>query len=1088
MSQSVTKFGIPLVLVSGLFLAAPISMRAEAFASPMQAEQAPQKQICKGIVTDQEGEPLIGAAVLVKETSIGVNTDVEGRFSLAVLPGQTLVVSYVGCMPQEVAAEFGSEMKIVLTDNANVLDDVVVVGYGTMRKKDLTGSVFQVKAEDRQKEAPRSVQDLLRNVPGMNIGYDASANGSGASIEIRGQNSLGTSSSPLIILDGMMFYGGLSEINPNDVAQIDVLKDASAAAVYGAKAANGVIIITTKKGEGQKASVTLQADWTYNTMGNNNRKVYDPQGYMDYRRDWMVAGTYGMNDSGQYVEYATGNPGMYEYPSAENLAKYGIDRDTWRSYTKGVTDDTTDKMIFASRMGLTSTPYDNYLEDRTFDWYDYALGNAWSENYNLGVSGGLGNTNYYISMGYLKNRGLARGNDYQTFRANIKVNSEITSWFELGANINFQDRTDSDTSMSWDDAIQRNSPYANYVDKDGNLDPYPMGNVAGNSGDNHDYYWKYADKESGSTILNSIFFARVKLPFGISYTFNASPRYSWYHYSDFYSNAADNRSKSEANRNNNRKFDWSINNTLAWDYTFNRVHHFNVTLVQEAERRKSWSENMYASDLQPSDALGWHLVDIADMTASKISSYDSQETADGMLARIHYGYDSRYLITGSVRRDGYSAFGTTNPRATFYSGALAWVFSNESIFHWEPMSYGKLRVSIGENGNRSLGDIYLALANLGRGNGAKYGYYSSGKVTDYVYFIMDRLANPNLKWEKTTSWNVGADLGFINNRINANIDVYRQPTTQMIMNQSLPAFSGFSSITTNLGEVVNSGFELSLSTINIQNSNFMWTSTFSFGYNKNEIKHLYYEYEDILDDKGNVIGTKETDDVSNNWFIGRPISNVWNYKVTGIWQVSEAEEAAKYNQRPGDPKVWNNPDNDIYNEDGTLKSVVYNNDDKVHMGQTTPKYNWSMRHEFTLWKSLVISLNLYGKAGHLKSETNYLNRDNVESKFTYGWNRYTKDYWTIDNPSNKYGRLDARGPAGCEVPNRYHKGDFVRLENVSVAYTLPEAWTHRIGLNRVTVNGSIRNAFVWARDWEYWDPQTNSLAPRAFNIGLNVNF
>ena len=293
-----------------------------------------------------------------------------------------------------------------------------------------------------------------------------------------------------------------------------------------------------------------------------------------------------------------------------------------------------------------------------------------------------------------------------------------------------------------------------------------------------------------------------------------------------------------------------------------------------------------------------------------------------MLARLFYSYDERYMFTGAVRRDGYSAFGISNPRATFASVALAWTFTNESFFKWKPMSMGKLRFSWGSNGNRSLGDPYIALADMGMGMGATQGYVNAadGSYVQYRYMSVGRLANPNLRWEKTTSWNVGLDFGFLDNRITGTLDYYVMPTSDMIMKQRLPIFSGVDNITTNLGKVENRGFELSINSRNIKTQNFEWNTTFGFSKYKNTIKHLYYEMEDVKDAAGNVIGQKEKDDTGNKWFIGQPIGVIWDYRVTGIWQADEAEEARKYGQRPGDPKVANNyTEDDDVNADGTVK-------------------------------------------------------------------------------------------------------------------------------------------------------------------------
>lgn len=310
----------------------------------------------------------------------------------------------------------------------------------------------------------------------------------------------------------------------------------------------------------------------------------------------------------------------------------------------------------------------------------------------------------------------------------------------------------------------------------------------------------------------------------------------------------------------------------------------------------------------------------------------------------------------------------------------------------------------------------------------------------------------------------------------------------MIMSQRLAGFAGFANITTNLGEVQNSGFEFSVNTLNIKNDNFEWRTTLGLSYNKNEIKHLYYEDGNILDETGNIIGSKEMDDATNGWFIGQPISAIWNYRVTGIWQVDEKDEAAKYGQKPGDPKVVNNyTADDVVNADGSV-TPVYNNKDKEFPGQTAPPVHWSLRNEFTLWKNLSFSFNIYSYMGHKSTETNYLNNDNGGSRVTNAYNIFAKEYRTPENPSNTYARPDASGPAGAVGAPRLHDRSFIRLENISAGYTLPKSWTSKLEVDKLKIFGSIRNVAVWQKDWEYGDPETGGLATRVFTLGLNATF
>jgi len=1059
---------------------------------------AAQEKTVTGVIKEAAtGEPLIGVSIAVEGTSKGTITDLDGNFSIKVSPADKLQFSFMGFKTQTVTVGSQSTFEITMEEDTKLLDEVVVVGYGTMRKKDLTGSVVQIRPDKLVNESPKTVQDILRGTAGLQVGYDASAKG-GGSMQLRGQRSVytkGGHNDPLIILDGMMFYGELSEINPDDIGQIDVLKDASAAAVYGARAASGVIIITTKKGKQGKPVVSLNVSMGATTK-SAYRDMFSPDGYMQYREDWYKAETYGLNtETGRYEAYQTGamrtKPGYYDHPN--NIGKYGITLEQWRAYDNNI-QDLSDATLYGRRLNLESTVLDNYAAGRTFDWYDHTFRTGFNQDYNASVSGAGEKMNYYLSLGYLRNEGAVSYDDYQAVRANMKIEGKVNKWFEIGANVNFQDRSDGGLTPGlsadyWEANQLRNSPYSNYRDADGNLVQYPMGADV-KRGHNYDFERQYLDLEKGFTVLNSIFNAKVKLPFNITYSFNASPRFQWFYDRYFMSNALpDSNPKSRGvNREQAKRFDWSLNNTINWDYTFMDKHHVNLTLVQEAEERRYWQDRIEARNIQPSDALGFHNTQNGTKEDSNFSTTDTHQTADALLARLFYSYDDRYMVTGSVRRDGYSAFGQHNPYATFPSVALGWNFTNEKFFEGDHiLSTGKLRASWGKNGNRSLEDPYVSLANLSSGLGATMGYIVGSGMEEIKYLMVDRMANPNLRWEKTTSWNFGLDYGFLNDRITGALEYYTMSTTDMIMWQRLPGFTGFGSVISNLGEVTNEGFEVSISSQNIKTNNFEWNTTFNLSYNKNRIKHLYYEDQNVLDPNGNIIGVREMDDETNKWFIGKPISAIWDYRVTGIWQTDEYEEAAKYGQKPGDPKVANNPANDKINEDGSI-TIVYDNDDKEFLGQTSPPWHWQLRNDFTLFKNLDISFNIYSYMGHKSIEGYYLNQDNGGSLITYNYNTYKKNYWTPENPTNKYGRLNAQGPAGITGIGRIYNRSFIRLENISVGYTLPKEWVRKLDMERVKIYGSVRNVATWKKDWEYGDPETSGLATRVFSLGLNVTF
>ena len=1064
--------------------------------------QETNRQISGTVKDSKTGETIPGAGVKLKGTSNGTSTDADGKFVLRVPATGILEITYIGYDKQEVALTSNNVYNINIVENAQMLEDVVVVGYGTMKKKDLTGSITQIRPDKIADQNPNTTQDILRGTPGVTVGFDASAKG-GGSIQIRGQRSVYTAgghNDPLIILDGTIFYGELSEINPDDIDQIDILKDASASAVYGAKSANGVLIISTKKGVKGKPKINFTSNYGLSTMGAN-RNVFNGDEYMQYRKDWYTAPTYGVNSTtGAYEAYrtplsATGGvnrPGFYESPTPENLAKYGVTLDQWKAYTANANGTASDNEIWAKRLLMQGTALNNFLGGQTFDWYDHSFQTAVNQDYNISASGATDQMNYYMSLGYLSNEGVAVGNEYRAVRSNIKVEGKINKWLELGANVNFQHRTDGDLAVDWGRQITLNAPYASYKDANGNLLVHPMGDLmVNNVGYNYDFNRQYLDLDKGFTVLNSILTAKVKLPFNITYSFNGSPRYQFFH--DRYWESASHpdwkATNGLVNREQTQRFDWSINNTLNWEQTFAQKHRVNVTLVQEAEQRQSWRDRIEARNILPSDVLGYHETFYGDKQRSSFDSDDIKETADGLLARAFYSYDDRYMFTGSFRRDGYSAFGTSNPRANFFSVAAAWTFTNEKFFNWKPMTSGKLRVSYGQNGNRSLADPYLALANLGAGVGATAGYLDAqGNLIQYRYLTIGRLANPSLSWEKTESLNLGLDFGFLDNRISGSLDYYVTPTVDMIMNRTLPGFTGFGSITTNLGKVENRGFEVTINSRNIVKDNFTWSSTFGFSKYKNTIDHLYYVYDNVLDAQGNITGTKERDDIANGWFIGQPISAIWNYRVTGIWQANEATEAARYGQRPGDPKVANNPANDRRNADGSI-TPVYDDNDKEFMGQSAPPIMWSLRNDFT-YKNFNFSFNMYSYWGHKSTNTIYLNQDNGSSLVTNLANAYKKDYWTLENPSNNVARLVAKGPAGVNSPGMLYDRSFIRLENVTLGYTLPTSLLQKVGVERVKVYSTVRNLAVWAKDknWDYWDIETGGLAPRTYTFGLNVTF
>ena len=1047
-----------------------------------------QHREVRGKVSDTSGEPVIGAGVMIKGTTNGTATDLEGRFSLSVPAGAVLEVSSIGFETVEVAVGDRTVIDVVLREDNTTLDDVVVVGYATMRKKDLTGSVVQVKAGDRENEAPGTVQDLLRNVPGMNISANNTARG-GGDIEIRGERSMSAiaSSAPMLVLDGMPFYGTLAEINPEDIGQIDVLKDASAAAVYGSQAANGVIIISTKKGKQGKPVINFSTKVGLVQMTRRPRMMTGEE-LLNFERDYQKRQTYGFAPDGSYGPYQSGRQTQPGYYDRWDDLPSGVSVDQWRNYTGADASMSNEEVWFRRIVPAASqTLVDGFLSGKTFDWDDYATRLGINQDYTASISGATDRTNYYMSLSYLKNRGVLRGDDYNTVRANMKLTTKITDWLEVSANVAFSDRSDTDMTILFYNArggvssnnVSQNNPYTSMYFPDGTLNPHPNGETNSSRGYNYEYNQKYQNEESGTTTLNTILTAKVILPFDITYSFNASPRFTWGY--DRLFTSADHidytASQRGVDRRWNKAFEWNLNNTINWDHTFARKHHFTVTLVQEAERHQTWRDYIQARNIEPTDALGFHFTGGANKLESSFGTTDTYQSGVGYLARLFYSFDDRYMITTSVRRDGYSAFGQAVPYATFPSVALAWTFSNESWFKWEPMSLGKLRLSWGQNGNRALTDPYLALASLATGS-APFGYIDkSGALTEMQYLTLNRMANPNLKWERSESYNVALDFGFLRNRITGSIEAYHIITKDMILNRTLPNFTGFNQIAANIGQVSNRGLEFTISSVNFDRPNFKWNTTFNLSYNRNRIDHLYYEY----DENG-----KEKDDIDNRWFIGQPISTIWAYDVQGIYQISEAAEAAKLGLVPGDVKVNNvYTANDQVLADGTVRPV-YDNNDKLFLGDSQFPVMWSLYNTFKIMRDFDFSFNLASRMGAKFLDsiyTVYAEDVTVEN----GLNFVNRPYWRPDNQVNDWGRINAQLPAGASGAGMLHNRSFIRLENVSLAYNVPKSFISRFGISAMRLNATVRNAGVISLDgWKYYDPETLNFMNRTITFGVSV--
>jgi len=1009
-----------------------------------------QKTVTGTVTSDNS--PLPGVTVLVKGTTVGTVTNVDGVYTLSVPNNaSTLVFSFIGMKSKEVEIGNQSTINVTLEPDVIGLEEVVAIGYGTAKKKDLTGAVSQIDAEKMEKEATSNMTSMLRGtLPGLSVNFSTSAKGlsSASDMLVRGETSLRSdgndqknANAPLIVVDGMIYYGDLSDINPVDIESFDVLKDASSAAIYGSRAANGVIIITTKKGKKGKPVISITTSLGVATLSHARREPMGPQDFIKWRIAGFESNERHQNDRG---------PGYYD--SYNNLPD-GVTLDEWKAYD-GSTAATDLDAVWLNRIGFSDVEIANYKAGKTIDWMDYQYQTGITQDYNFSLSGRTDAVSYYWSLGYTDNEGIRYNEEFNTIRSRINLEAKVTDFLTVGTNTNFSVRDESPILAS--NNLVRNTPYSSFYEEDGKTIMYaPTGNTS-----NSRHPWLdmvYRTRYRKYNTLYSKVYAKLTLPYGISFTSEYIPRFNWNRDYNSYSSQHPDWGKEggRASRQNTTIFEWQINNILKWNKSFND-HNFDFTFVQNAEQYQYWRDYMYRRQFQPSDILGYHRMQ-AGTEDIEISSNDEISTGDALLARLNYTYKSKYNLTGSFRRDGYSAFGQLHPRANFGSLAAGWTISEEDFFNTDLLDLLKLRVSYGTNGNRGVGR-YDALSNLNTG---KFVLIING-VPQYVsQLYTSRMANENLKWERTSSFNAGIDFSTLQGRIRGNIDAYYMKTTDLLIPRQLPNITGFTSVFSNMGQVDNKGIEFAVTSRNIDHQDFSWVTNFSFAYNKNEIVHLFGDT--TTDENGNV---KEVDDIGNQWFIGHAQDEIWDYKVLGIWQESEAEEAHKYSRDPGDFKLQD------VNGDG-----YYTNEDKVFQGYRSPKFRLTLRNDLN-YKNWDLSVKMYSYLGYFSSNNHKKNND----VFYDRGQSFDAPYWTPENPSNEWARVESY-ESGFSV---WENNSFVRLDNVALTYNVPKDVLSKVKIIDCRLSLVAQNPLVWSPNWTWMDPESHTFTPTYYSLKLNL--
>jgi len=977
-----------------------------------------------GTVVDETGEPLIGASVRVKDRKESVTTDINGNFRINASAGQPLEFAYVGYKPVTMAAAAG--MTVTLAENSQVLGEVVVLGYNTVKKSDLTGSVSSMANADLIRGGLTNAAGSMQGkIPGVTIQKANNKPGGDYNILIRGLNTISGSTAPLVVVDGVP-GASLANINPDDIEQIDILKDASSTAIYGSRATNGVVIVTTKRGKEGKPQISYS-------------------GYAGFRQYMNIPE---FMSGAEYVQLAR------EAARASNKNNYKDDAN-----------------IFTASE-LAAIADGNY-----FDWVDAGSKNAFTTNHTIQANGGNNYVTYALSGGVAYDDGLVKPQTYTRYNIRSAVDVHLSEKFSFGINL-YGTHTVRDTGNSdvLQDLLRMRPTYH----------PYDL--VSGEE------CWAYSNgqynpliamkneynKTKQYNLLGNIYLSltpvkglTLKTMFSPNITINEIGQYR-----GKYTKANKGQNEATSNYAKNSYVNWVWDNVANYSLNLQDMHRIELTgvfsmLQNQYERLygqgNGLSFNSLWFNLQGGSAKN---ASQSDFTKSNLMSY---------LGRVQYTFNDRYILTASIRFDGSSKLADGHKWASFPSVAVAWRASNEAFLRdlqW--LNNLKLRVSYGQTGNDNTSP-YGTAGSIG---GAQY--YTFGN-SDVIGYLPNNLRNLDLGWERTKEWNFGIDYGFLNGRISGSIDYYRRTTSDLIMNKTVPITTGYPSVKANVGTVRNEGFEFSISTENIHTSDFSWHTTFSLSYNKNQIVDL--QYKEDLSSRGKALEGM-VGDYSNLWVIGQPIDINYNLVKTGVWQLDEAEEAAKYGCKPGQYKFLD------VNGDG-----AYTDADRQIDGKRTPDWIGGMTNTLSYRDfDLAFAMN-FQTGARMRNQffVSYASEGNA-----LNFNNLRRDYWTPENPTNAYaqpsnqgsyaGKAGPWGNAKSETTLRYTSTDYLKVGYITLGYTLPQRWVGKVGITKLRLYATVQNPFIWCDEFVFDPEQTNTsinttdFMTRNWLFGLNVSF
>lgn len=978
-----------------------------------------------GRVTDHTAGPIIGANVVVKGTSIGTITDLEGRYALEVPGKAVLQVSYIGYISQEITVENQKEILVHLVEDTQKLDEIVVVGYGTMKKSDITGSVSSIKIDKLKEGLGTSVDQMLfGKSAGVTVVQNSGEPGGGFSVNIRGASSINAGVSPLYVIDGIPIDNSravgsgsivgfnsnrtprnpMSSLNPADIESIEILKDASATAIYGSRGANGVVLITTKSGSTGKQSIAYSGMVSISSPANK----LDLLNATDYKRILNAI----IEEGGESENYRVGE-----------IAGNGAGTD-WQ-------DQVTKK-------------------------------NAVSHEHQLSFSGGTDQTYYYASLNYAKQEGIVKGTSFERWGGRLNLKSDIDSKLTVGLNVSGSYMKDQYVANGYGVNAEAGVLYAAY-----NYDPtLSVKNGDGDyvrstllSVDNPVSIQEGMDSHSDTYRILASAFGEYRIIKGLTAKISLGTDFVNENRKNFISSLTQYGEDNGGigSNQNSEKSNYIIEGTLSYRNTLGK-HTVGGLFGMSYQRFVNTGMNSRAADF-PDESLGADNLQLGNQETFRITNSVTANRLASYISRLNYGFDDRYLATVTFRADGSSRFGENHRFGYFPSAALAWRISNESFLkNIKAVSSLKFRLSWGRTGNQEIGN-YPALSTYSAGNTAVWNDQA------VIGTKPSKIPNPDLKWETTDQYNIGLDFGFFKSRLSGGIDYFWKKTTDMLLELPIPQSTGYANRLTNIGRIDNHGIELFLNTVNIDIPGFSWTSDFTFSAMKNKVKDLGGIDEIIIG-----AGYTHVDQVAIRR-PGVPLNAYYGYEVAGVWQANDDYGKMKEDYVPGDLKYVDQ------NGDG-----VIDDKDRVVLGDSFPDFSWSFGNTFTC-KNVSLYVFFEGVQG-----VDMLNGNLIDNYFPISFrrNKFSALYvnrWTPGNPTNEYPSFVDPLKFGRKVCNSKTLSDasYVRLKTVRLSYTFPQVSQ---AVHALQVYATVENLFTLT-DYIGLDPTVNSNNNSNFRMDFN---